>query len=167
MIEEIRRRRSIRQYLPKPVPEESIESMLRAAMQAPTARNHQPWEFVVVTRRDILGRVPDYHARSSMVPGAGAAILVCGDLRLQEEPGYLAQDCAAAVQNMLLQAVTEGLGAVWLGVYPNPDRIAGMRELFRLPDSILPVAMVSVGFPAEEKDFEDRFTPDKVHRDTW
>lgn len=167
MIDEIRHRRSIRQYLPEEVPERSVEEILRAGMQAPSARNHQPWEFIVVTRRDILERVPDFHPRSSMVPAAGAAILVCGDLTLQEEPGYLAQDCAAAVQNMLLQAVAEGLGAVWLGVYPNPERIEGMRRLFALPDHVIPVAMVSIGVPAEEKGFEDRFSPSKVHRDTW
>jgi len=167
MIDEIGRRRSIRQYAAEPVSERALEEILRAAMQAPSARNRQPWEFVVVTDRETLARVPDHHPRSSMVPGAGAAILVCGDLTLQEEPGYLAQDCAAAVQNMLLQAVAENLGAVWLGVYPNPERIDGMRRLFNLPAHILPVAMVSIGVPAEEKEIEERFVPSKVHRDTW
>lgn len=167
MLKEIRLRRSIRKYENRPIPDDILESLLRAAMQAPSARNLQPWEFVVTRERDILRRIPDYHPYSSMVPGAGAAILVCGNTELQDEPGYIAQDCSAAVQNLLLEVVNQGLGAVWLGVFPRKERMEGMTELFSLPGHIIPVALVSVGYPAENPGTEDRFVPQKVHYDRW
>ena len=167
MLDVIRNRRSIRMYTGEPVPMEALESILRSAMQAPTARNLQPWEFVVVTDRDSLRRIPDHHPYSSMVPDAAAAVLVCGNTELQKDPGYLSQDCSAAVQNMLLQAVAEGLGTVWLGVYPNPDRMEGMSRLFGLPEHVLPMALISIGVPGEEIVFDDRFDPAKVHIETW
>lgn len=167
MLKEIRLRRSIRKYENRLIPDDKLESLLRAAMQAPSARNLQPWEFVVTREKDILRRIPDYHPYSSMVPGAGAAILVCGNTELQDEPGYIAQDCSAAVQNLLLEAVNQGLGAVWLGVFPRKERMEGMAELFSLPGQIIPVALVSVGYPAENPGVEDRFVPAKIHYDRW
>ena len=167
MLEAIRKRRSIRKYRHGEIPEETIEALLRSAMQAPSARNLQPWEFIVVRDRDTLGKIPDYHPYSSMVPGAGAAILVCGNTERQKDPGYIAQDCSAAVQNLLLEAVEQGLGAVWLGVFPRKERIDGMTELFGLPRHIIPVALISVGHPAEEPEYQDRFDAGKVHMEKW
>lgn len=167
MLETIKNRRSIRKYRDRQIPDETLEILLRAAMQAPSARNLQPWEFVVVRDRETLERIPEYHPYSSMVPEAGAAILVCGNTDIQKDPGYIAQDCAAAVQNLLLEAVNQGLGAVWLGVFPRKERIDGMMELFELPSHIIPVALVSVGFPAEDPGFQDRFDPEKIHRERW
>lgn len=167
MLDVIRKRRSIRKYTGKPVSGEALEELLRAAMQAPSARNLQPWEFVVSRSGPVLESIPGVHPYAGMVPGAGAIILVCGNREIQPEPGYLAEDCSAAVQNILLEAVDQGLGAVWLGVYPREERMAGLSELFRLPAHILPVALVSIGVPGEEKGFEDRYDPGKVHTDRW
>jgi len=167
MLDAIRKRRSIRRYTSEAIPPAKLEMLLRSAMQAPTARNLQPWEFVITSNREILNRVPEYHPYAQMVPTAGAAILVCGSKERQPDISYLLVDCAAAVQNILLEAVNQNLGAVWLGVYPKEDRVKGIRELFNLPENIVPVALVSVGIPGEEKGFEDRFDPGKVHTDNW
>jgi len=167
MLDAIRTRRSIRRYTGRPVSKESIETVLRSAMQAPSARNLQPWEFLVVQDGETLKRIPEFHPYSSMVPDASAAILVCGNTRLQEMPGYLAQDCSAAVENLLLEAAGLGLGAVWLGVYPREERMKAMTDLFELPEDILPMALISVGFPAEKPEFQDRYTEDKVHWENW
>ena len=167
MLDVIRRRRSIRKYEDKPVPDELIDELLRSAMQAPSARNLQPWEFIVVKDRTILERIPEYHPYSSMVPHSGVAILVCGNTDLQQDPAYVAQDCSAAVQNLLLEAVNQGLGAVWLGVFPRKERMEGMSVLFRLPGNIIPVALISVGYPAESPGLQDRFNSAKVHYDSW
>ncbi len=167
MLEAILKRRSVREYTDAPVPEDFIEELLRAGMQAPSARNLQPWQFVVVTDRSMLERIPDHHPYASMVPGAAAAVLVCGDTTLQENPGYLAQDCSAVTQNILLEAAAQGLGAVWLGVYPRPRRILGMRKLFGLPGHILPISLISIGYPASEPAKVDRFDPGRIHRNTW
>ena len=167
MLDAIRNRRSIRKYQDKPVPAEKLEILIRAAMQAPSARNTQPWEFVVTQDRDIMNRIPEFHPYAGMVPSAGAVILVCGNRELQDEIGYILEDCSAAIQNILIEAVNQDLGAVWLGVYPREDRIQGMINLFNLPGHIVPVALVSLGFPAESKEFDDRFTREKIHRDCW
>ncbi|MEA3265779.1 MAG: nitroreductase family protein, partial [Candidatus Fermentibacteria bacterium] len=150
MLDAIRERRSIRKYQNKPVPAEKLETLLRAAMQAPSARNTQPWEFVITEDRDILSRIPDFHPYAGMVPSAGAAILVCGNRELQGEISYILEDCSAAIQNILLEAVNQDIGAVWLGVYPREDRIQGMINLFNLPAHIVPIALISLGFPAEK-----------------
>jgi len=167
MLNEIRIRRSIRKYKDEPVSDERLEALLRSGMQAPSARNLQPWVFVVSRNRELMKRVPEVHPYSSMVPSAGAVILVCGNTEVQPETGYILEDCSASVQNILLEAVNQKLGAVWLGVYPREDRVRGISELFHLPGHIIPVALVSIGVPGEEKDFEDRFDPAKVHIDRW
>ena len=167
MLNEIKTRRSVRKYRDGQIPAEKLESLLRAAMQAPSARNCQPWEFVVITQRALLNRIPEFHPYSKMVPNAGAAILVCGNTRLQSETGYIVQDCSAAVQNLLLEAVHQNRGAVWLGVYPREERMKGMIEMFDLPDDIIPVALISIGVPAEVPKPEDRFRTEKIHFDCW
>ncbi len=167
MLDAIRNRRSIRKYQDKPVPAEKLEILIRAAMQAPSARNTQPWEFVVTQDKDIMNRIPEFHPYAGMIPSAGAVILVCGNRELQDEIGYILEDCSAAIQNILIEAVNQDLGAVWLGVYPREDRVQGMISLFNLPGHIVPVALVSLGFPAESKEFDDRFTREKIHRDCW
>lgn len=167
MLDAIKKRRSIRRYLQEPVDQKRIEALLRSAMQAPTARNLQPWEFVVTTKKEILNRVPEAHPYAQMVPSAAAAILVCGSRERQPDISYLLVDCAAAVENILLEAVNQELGAVWLGIYPKEDRVKGISELFNLPDHIVPVALVSIGVPGENKGFEDRFKKERVHTDRW
>lgn len=162
MLEAVRKRRSIRKYTGEPVTRDQIETLLRSAMQAPSARNLQPWEFTVITCRDTLAGIPRVHPYASMVPSAGAAVLVAGNSAVQPEPGYLAQDCSAAVMNILLEAANIGLGAVWLGVYPREERIQGIRELLSLPADILPIALVSIGVPGEEKTFQDRYDPSRI-----
>ena len=160
-------RRSIRKYTNQPVPEESIQNILRAAMAAPSAGNEQPWQFIVIQDRDALVRLPEVHPYASMVPEAQAAILVCGDRSLEKHEGYWVQDCAAATQNLLLAVRAEGLGGVWLGVYPRQPRMKGLSELLNLPDLIIPFSLIAIGYPAEEKGPSDRFKPDRIHKDRW
>lgn len=167
MLKAIRNRRSIRKYSNQPIPADKLEILLRAAMQAPTARNLQSWEFVVTQNRSIMNKIPEVHPHSQMVPSAGAAILVCGNRELQNNISYLLEDCSAATQNILLEAVNQKLGAVWLGVYPREDRVMGLSRLFNLPEHIVPIALISIGVPEETKEFEDRYNTGKVHTDCW
>ncbi len=167
MLEEIRKRRSVRKYEDKPVSDEKIEQLLRAAMQAPSARNLQPWEFIVLKDKKTLAIIPEFHPYSAMVPSAGAAILVCGNMKRQSHIGYIVQDCSAAVQNILLEVVNQELGAVWLGIYPREERMQGMKKLFNLPDYIMPVALISIGVPAEHPEFEDRHDGTRIHNEQW
>lgn len=167
MIEAIRRRRSVRKFLPGAVPAEATETMLRAAMQAPTAGDQRPWVFVVIDDRAILDRVVEFHKSARLCLEAPVAILVCCDLAREKHKGLWEQDCAAAVENMLLQAVDLGLGACWVCLHPRPEREAGMRALVGLPEGIVPFALVPFGRPGEEKGFEDRFDPSRIRRNRW
>ena len=160
-------RRSIRKYTSQAVSDEVVRELLSAAMSAPSAGNQQPWQFVVIRSRRILDQVPSVHPYSQMIREAGLAILVCGDLQLETHAGFWVQDCSAATQNLLLAAHAKGLGAVWLGVYPREARVAGLRQLLGLPDHVIPLALVPVGYPAENRPLANRFIPQRVHSDGW
>lgn len=166
-LEAIFTRRSIRKFTSEPVKRDDIRTLLRAAMHAPTAGNQQDWCFVVVDDRALLARVPEFHPYARMAPQAAAGILVCADLRLEQRPGYWVQDCAAAAQNILLAAHDMGLGAVWTGIHPRPERIAGVRNLFNLPDEVKPVALILIGHAAETVYPEDRYREDRIHWNKW
>ena len=160
-------RRSVRKYTGQPVTQETVEQLLRAAMQAPSAGNGQPWHFIVLSNRELLTAVPKFHPYAKMLPGAALGILVCGDEKEEKYAHRWPQDCAAATQNILLAAHGLGLGAVWLGIYPNKERAQGFRNLLKLPDHIHPFSMVSIGYPAEQPPFEDRYNPERVHYNQW
>jgi nitroreductase len=166
-LEAIHTRRSIRQYQDKPVPEELVQKLLAAAMSAPSARNAQPWQFVVITDREILQKIPKIQPNAPMAEHAPLGILICGDLRLELSPGYWVVDCAAAAQNMLLAAHALGLGAVWTGVYPRDDRMAGLKQLVGLPDQVLAHSLIIAGYPAEQPPPQDRYRPQRVHHNHW
>lgn len=169
MLKEIETRRSIRRFTQSPLTDSQLEQLLRAAMQAPSARNQQPWEFVVVKNRETFEKIVALHPYASPLMTAAAGIVICGDTRRELSPGYWVQDCSAATQNLLLEAVHMGLGAVWLGIYPRDDRVEGLAKLLKLPEHVLPLAVVAVGHPDEgvENKFVDRFDPDRIHKEMW
>jgi nitroreductase len=163
----IKTRRSVRKYTDQPVPEEWVHELLRAGMQAPSAVNQQPWQFVIIDDHTILDEIPKFHPFSKMLPHAPLAILVCGDESLFKRKERWMQDCSAATENMLIAAHALGLGAVWLGFYPDTQREQKIAELLHLPPTIHPFGMVSLGFPAETPQPEDRFRPDRIHHNHW
>jgi nitroreductase len=166
-MEAILTRRSVRQYTDGKIPEDSIKSMLEAAMSAPSAGNQQPWQFVVIDDRDVLNSITNVHPYASMLREAPLAVVVCGDLARERFKGYWVQDCSAATQNLLIAARALGLGAVWLGVYPLEDRVKGLGNLLSLPDTVTPLAVVSIGCPAIEQGAVDRFDANRIHRNRW
>ncbi|MGI6130055.1 MAG: nitroreductase family protein [bacterium] len=160
-------RRSIRKYTDQSVSAEIIDQLLKAAMSAPSAHNQQPWRFVVIRERTLLDEVPKFHPYAQMLKSAPVAILVCGDEKALSAPNYWPQDCAAAMQNILLAAHALNLGAVWLGVYPRKSRVEALRELLNIPPYVTPFALVALGYPAEEKPPANRYDPSHVHYDRW
>jgi len=166
-LEAIHTRRSIRKYQDKPVPEEVVEKLLAAAMSAPSARNQQPWQFVVLSDRQLLTQVPQIMPNAPMVARAPLAILVCGDLALEKSPGYWVVDCAAATQNLLLAAHALALGAVWCGVYPRQERMDGLRRLLHLPENVIAHSLVALGYPAEQPAPADRYRRERIHYNHW
>jgi nitroreductase len=166
-LEAILTRRSIRCYTTDRVPEQTVTELLTAAMSAPSAGNQQPWQFVVMRDRQLIDQIPAIHPYAQMVREAAVVILVCGDLEKEKHAGYWVQDCSAATQNLLLAAHARALGAVWLGVFPRDDRVASLRELLGLPRHVVPLALISIGRPAETKPRADRYDPERVHYDGW
>lgn len=166
-IEAILSRRSIRAYDGAGVGEDVIETLLRCAMAAPSAGNQQRWRFVVVTERAQLDRLAGATPYSAMLLGAPLAIAVCADVSEERHPGYWVEDCSAAMQNLLLAAHACGLGAVWLGYHPRPERVEKGREVLELPDQVEILGVASIGHPAESKPSSDRFDEAFVHRDRW
>lgn len=166
-METIYKRRSIRKYTNREVADTDIESMISAGMAAPSAGNQQPWEFIIAKDRKTLEKITDIHPYSEMLNQASAAIIVCADLSREKHKGYWVQDCAAATQNILLEATSKGIGTVWLGVYPRQDRVKGIKRLFGLPEKVIPLCVISVGYPAEEKGESDRFDKKRIHRERW
>ncbi len=158
-------RRSIRKYTDEPVTEEQIKTLLEAGMNAPSANNRQPWRFIVVDERKQLNAIMDAHPYAKMLAQAPLAIVVCGDITISER--YWQQDCAAATENILLTARALELGSVWLGVFPNEERTAGISGLFDLPETVRPLCVIAVGHPAEEKGRVERYDEEKVHRNRW
>ena len=166
-MEAILTRRSIRRYTGQPVEMDTVYELLEAAMSAPSAGNEQPWQFVVVTERRLLNEIPKHHPHSSMVPGAALAILVCGELKREKHPGFWVQDCAAATQNILLAAHARGLGAVWLGIHPRQERAETFGRLFGLPEDVVPLCLIAIGHPAEEKPPSNRYDLARIHYNKW
>ena len=160
-------RRSIRKYTTKPVPDQLVKEVLEAAMSAPSAGNEQPWHFIVITDRQILDEIPKYHPYSHMVREAPVAILVCCDLQLDKHDGFWVQDCAAATENLLIAVQAQGLGGVWLGVYPREQRITGLRKLLAIPEHVIPFSLIPIGYPAEDKPRADRYNTARVHHNRW
>lgn len=165
VIENIMTRCSVRQYTPDVVSQDTIEILLRAAMAAPTAVNKQPWKFVVLKDPDLRATLAD------SLPNAGekllqasVAIVVCGDSTkfFDHAPEFWIQDCSAATENLLLAAHAVGLGAVWCGIYPNVDRVAAVREVLDLDETLVPLCVVPVGYPAEQPQIKDKWNTDNI-----
>lgn len=171
---------SVRKFQSKPVEQEKIERLLRAAMAAPSAGNQQGWEFIVVTDQALLNglskvslpplppgetQYPDnVRCPSALVKDAPLAIVVLGNRQRMRFPEYWEQDLGAATENILLEAVQQDLGAVWLGVAPVSERMGAITRLFNLPEYILPHCIVALGYPeGEVKAQQDRFCTEYVH----
>ena len=167
LFEALYTRRSIRSFTDEAVAEADLETLLRAAMAAPSAGNAQPWHFVAVTDRALLDAIPGIHPYAAMCKTAQAAVVVCAELSLEKYPGYWVLDCAAATQNLLLAARGLGIGSVWCGLYPQQERMTAMAGLLKLPEGIAPHALVALGHPAQEFKKIDRFKPERIHRNGW
>lgn len=171
-LEAIKTRRSIRQYKKEAVPDDILKEILEAGMSGPTGGNNKPWQFIILNDPEILQKIPKVHSGAPFTPDAPLAILVCGDL--EKYPGLMEEfldvwiiDCSIAAQNILLAAHGKGLGAVWTGVYPMEERVNGLKALLELPENIIPLVLIVIGYPAEQLPVEDRYDTSRVHYNTF
>jgi nitroreductase len=162
-------RRSIRAYQDREVPAELVRALLEAAMAAPSAVARDPWRFIVLSSRAVRAEVAAGLPHGTMLGSAGVGFVVCGDLEAAHDGqlSYLLQDCSAAIENLLLAAHALGLGAVWLGVHPRAERILHLRRTLAIPEPVLPIACIAVGYPGEHKAPRTRYDERLVHFDGW
>ena len=177
-LEVIASRKSVRSYTDQPVSDEQVETMLRAAMSAPTGMNVQPWRFVVVRDQAVKEKLAG--PRGGMIAQAPVVFVVCGETTLMRKPqgqpdaeavevenGNWTQDCSAATENLLLAAEALGLGAVWTAAYPYEARVNPIREALGLPENVTPLCVVPCGYPAGDDQPKDKWKPENIHYDKW
>lgn len=163
-IEAIYARRSIRSYEDKPVDKEHLITLLKAATAAPTAVNAQPWEFIVTEDAARLAQV-----RAACTFGrynAPAAIVVCGNMQLAlkgKDHELWVQDCSAATENILIAATSLGLGTVWIGIYPVEPRVRAIKQIFDIPEHVIPMCIIYVGHPAQEKPPRTQYNERRIY----
>ena len=162
--ETILKRRSIRKFKEGTIKDEDIKMLLNAAMAAPSARNMQPWEFYVVSNQEIMQEIrdfaPNFNFNSSLM------IIVGGNTSrglLNTINDFWIQDCSAAIQNILLTATSLNLGTVWCGLYPVNERSTKIKELLKLNEGIIPLGLIHVGIPDEEKEPRTHYNENYVH----
>ncbi|QMS85546.1 nitroreductase family protein [Candidatus Xianfuyuplasma coldseepsis] len=158
------KRQSVRHYTKETVSEVAITTMLEAAMQAPSANNQQPWEFIIVDDRTILDQLSKASRGAWMLADAPLAIIVV----MKEggkSPRMRPQDCAAAVENILLSAVEQQLGAVWIGVYPLEERMTYINEILHITKGTA-FAQIAIGHPDTTKSVTKRYDASRVYRNT-
>lgn len=166
-------RTSVRQYeADHTISRDTIETLLRAAMSAPTAVNKQPWAFVAIDDRQALDSLSASLPYARMLTSAPLAIVVCGDLSKvieseNAERGFWIQDVSAATENLLLAAHSLGLGAVWTGVYPDNERVKAVQQRLGMPGSIIPLAVVPIGYPAGPQTPKDKWKTENIHYNRW
>lgn len=165
-------RRSIRDFAERLLRKDQIQTLLRAAMAAPSAGDFKPWHFIIVmdeARRTALAKA---HGHADMLIKAPVGFIVCGEptLSFPDQPAisdYWIQDAAAATENLLLAAVGLGLGAVWCGVFPVAERVQSFRRILEIPERVIPFSLVPVGYPAERKEPRTQYDENRVHTNSW
>lgn len=167
VIEALLGRRSIRKYKDQKISNENINEVLKAAMYAPTAMNLKAWQFIVIDDKAVLVQTINSIPYAEMLKQSAAAILVCGDSEIEKNESWLLQNCSAATQNILLAAHGLGIGSCWIAIHGMDDVYKKIKNQFKLPDNIIPVSLISLGYPDEVVTAEERFKQEKIHYNKW
>lgn len=166
VLHNILQRKSVRAYTDRAVSHEQLDTLIRAAMAAPTGRDMRPWHFIVLEGRHQLSPLAEQLPYAKMLAEAQAAVVVCGDMSVTDKEGNPSRnwtfDCSAATENLLLQAEAMGLGAVWTGVYPYDERIEAVKQVLHLPDHLIPLNVIPIGYPKGDPQPKDKYDPTKV-----
>lgn len=163
----IQTRRSIRQYIDKPITNELLEHLTDAGFVAPSALDERPWHFIRITEPEILRGWSTEMGHCEMLETAMAGLVICAEPAIAKLEGFWQQDCAACTENILLAAHALGLGACWIALDPIPDRVTAVRTALNIPATIVPFALISLGYPAEDLPGEDRRDASRLHDNAW
>ncbi len=164
-IKNILNRKSVRQFMDKSVEKEKIDLILRCAMSAPSARNRQPWKFIVIDDKDLLNALAQELPHAKMLFTSPLGIVVCGNVEDKEDltaQKFWSQDCSAATQNILLAVEALGLGACWTACHPKEDCIEISRRILNIPEGLVPFCVIPVGYPANDSSPIDKWNEDNI-----
>ncbi len=156
------KRISVRKYQDRPVEQEKIETILRAAMAAPSAGNQQPWEFCVVRNKELVKRLSACSPYAGCAAEAPVVLVPCLKTAGLMFPEMGEIDLAIATENILLAITASGLGGVWLGIAPVAERMAEVDAILGLGESSHAFALVPLGYPAEDRPQQDRYDAARV-----
>jgi nitroreductase len=162
-IQTILTRRSIRKFKETKIPDKAINKIIECALSAPSARNQQPCHLIIVNERKLLNAIMEAHPNAKMLDKAPLAIIICGDTNIEPNMDYIALDCAAMTQNILLATHALGLAGVWIGVYNRKEREAEIRKIFNLPHNIIPISITAIGYADEIPAPIERITEGRIH----
>lgn len=160
----ILKRRSHRKFLNKKVEEEKIKEILRAGMHAPSSFDQRPWEFIVVTNKELLNKLGDATPYSKAVKECGCAIVPCYKESELRNTHYVICDMSACVENMLLEATYLGLGSLWIGGAPKMDVSNNIKKILNIEDRLVPFCIVAIGYSDVEREFDDRYDESRIHK---
>lgn len=175
MIEAIRHRKSVRKFQAKPVEEEKLMEILEAARLAPSGNNKQPWFFVVIKDETVKEDVAVATNNQMWIASAPVVIVAVGDMcaRSQDYAGLyvdeetnsfdvkrIVRDTTIAVTHLLLEVDNQGLGACWCGAFTQ----AGIRPVLNIPDDKFVLAVIPIGYPAEEPKAKPRKMLEEIIR---
>lgn len=167
----ILQRKSVRSFTNQPIEKSKLDTLVRAAMAAPTGKDMRPWKFVVVNDKQAMKSLAAQLPYGKMLAEAQAAIVVCGDMSVVDKDGKPSTnwtfDCSAATENLLLQAEAMGLGAVWTGAYPYDERVAAVKAALKLPNNIIPLNVIPIGYPKGNPQPKDKYNADNIHYNLW
>lgn len=175
-LEAIMTRKSVRNFTDQAISDEALETILKAGMSGPSCVNARDWSFVVTRDSELLKRMADANGSpADPLRGAALGILVLGDLEraFKPAPDYWIIDGSIAAQNMILAAHAMGIGSVWLGTYPQMERVEAQKKLFELPDTVIPHSILAFGYPDSSKETipngtsNDRYESNRIHMDKW
>ena len=160
----VRRTREREEIAGKPIEQGKIDTLLRAAMAAPSGMDKRPWEFVVIDKREVLDSLAAGLSNARMLARAPLAIIVCGN---EKKSSYWYLDCSAAAQNVLVTACSLGLGAVWTAAYPYEDRMNVIRSCVYLPEDVKPLCVIPVGYPGKDFSPKNKWDESRIHYNAW
>lgn len=165
--ESILKRRSIRRFTDQRIPQEILESILKAGFNAPSAHRLHPLDYIIITDKDRLNGLADLLTYGRPLREANCAICVVGDHDKQELFDFLSQDAAASMQNMALMATDLGCASVWIGVSQSYPNIVDVESFLELPKNFKCLSVLALGYAAMNKEPNDRYDIHKIHNERW
>ncbi len=165
----IHSRKSVRKFTTQEVSKSDLETIMKAGMAAPSGHDTRLWQFIVLTERDKMMALRKELVWATGLDTSTVAIVVCGDMSKVDErnPEFWLTDTSAATQNMLLAIESMGLGGVWCTLYPGEKRMSHARKVLDLPEHIMPMCVIPIGYPAGENRAKDKYDPTTIHWNKW